>query len=190
MASLDVNLFQFFVQFAEKYYFFNFLYVFCATYLPVFIVLAGVLFIFREKNKKKRFYILIFLLLLILLSRGIFTEVLQFIVSKDRPFVSLGLTPLFEVFGNSFPSGHAAFLFALAFGIWRFRRNSGIWFLVLAFINSITRVIAGVHWPSDILGGIIIAFISFLILDYVFEKSFSKEKFGIVDVGANIAKKS
>jgi membrane-associated phospholipid phosphatase len=58
----------------------------------------------------------------------------------------------------SFPSGHATAISALA-GIWiisltkHYLLRSTI--LVLALLVGISRIMAGVHWPLDVLGGIL-----------------------------------
>ena len=56
---------------------------------------------------------------------------------------------------NSFPSGHALFSAALLVGLYRYYRRS--WLIaaiaVLALLTTLSRVIGGVHYPGDILGG-------------------------------------
>jgi membrane-associated phospholipid phosphatase len=58
----------------------------------------------------------------------------------------------------SFPSGHAAAIFAIA-GIWAMGISRHYLFraslLVLAFLVSLSRVMVGVHWPIDLLGGML-----------------------------------
>jgi undecaprenyl-diphosphatase len=60
----------------------------------------------------------------------------------------------------SFPSGHTASSFA-AFGVvflskWKYK----YWVLVLAMLMAFSRLYLHVHYPSDVLGGIIIGLIS------------------------------
>jgi undecaprenyl-diphosphatase len=56
----------------------------------------------------------------------------------------------------SFPSGHATVMFALAFSLYGFDKNGGKILLVLAILTGIARVLAGVHFWYDILGGVCI----------------------------------
>lgn len=76
---------------------------------------------------------------------------------NPRPFI---LYPSIETlfrFGSfeSFPSGHSAFYAALAVSIFAYHRRAGKWFAVGAFFIGISRIIAGVHFPEDVLFGFI-----------------------------------
>ena len=53
----------------------------------------------------------------------------------------------------SFPSDHAVGAFALAFGIWLYDRVLGRWLLGLAALLAVSRVVAGTHYPGDVLAG-------------------------------------
>lgn len=66
----------------------------------------------------------------------------------------------------SFPSDHATLLFGLSFGLFAFDwKKAGGWFLVFAFVVSLARVAVGVHFPLDILGGIVSAAIGVLVVN-------------------------
>jgi membrane-associated phospholipid phosphatase len=70
--------------------------------------------------------------------------------------VAGGITPLIpHPIDNSFPSGHALFSIALLVGLWKYYRR--YWLIaviaVLALLTTTARVIGGVHYPGDILGG-------------------------------------
>lgn len=84
------------------------------------------------------------------------TLVPNFIWFRERP--DLSLIGLKEVFFHrpsySFPSDHASALFALTFGLYAYGwRKAGNWFLVYSLLILIPRVVIGVHFPLDILGG-------------------------------------
>lgn len=80
--------------------------------------------------------------------------------------VAWGIAPLIpHPIGNSFPSGHALFSVALFMGILYhvpLQRNSLlIMTAVLGIVTALARVLWGVHYPGDIIGGLILwAFIA------------------------------
>jgi undecaprenyl-diphosphatase len=58
---------------------------------------------------------------------------------------------------SSFPSDHAAMFFALASGIWMAHRRLGyLAFCCVMVVVCLPRIILGVHYPSDILGGAVL----------------------------------
>lgn len=72
---------------------------------------------------------------------------------------------LFHRPSYSFPSDHATLLFGLSFGLFVFGwKKAGWWFLAFAIIVSVARVAVGVHFPLDILGGVMSGAIGVLIV--------------------------
>lgn len=79
---------------------------------------------------------------------------------RPRPFeAGLGANLLNHLPENSFPSDHATLMFALAFGMMAAAplRKAGAVLLGLALAVAWARVFLGAHYPSDILGGAILA---------------------------------
>lgn len=135
--------------------------VFLAKYLVYFLVLGTIFFIFSFRGVKTKLFAFLLIALTAILARGILTEVIRFFYDRKRPYEALGFEPLFIDPSPSFPSGHTAFLFALTFAVFYFSRFWGFWFLGFSLLVGLSRAAAGVHWPSDILGGIAVALISF-----------------------------
>lgn len=74
----------------------------------------------------------------------------------------------------SFPSDHATALFALTFGLYFFGyKKAANWFLLYAIIISVARVSLGVHFPLDIIGGLISGLIGAVIVK-IFEAPLDK----------------
>ncbi|MGI9118494.1 MAG: phosphatase PAP2 family protein [Minisyncoccia bacterium] len=101
--------------------------------------------------------------------------VLKDLFVNPRPFI---LYPSIETlfrFGSleSFPSGHSAFYAALAVSIFAYHRRAGIWFALGAVVIGVSRIIAGVHFPLDVLFGFIFG-ASVAILVYVFFRKLAK----------------
>ncbi|MBI2097724.1 MAG: phosphatase PAP2 family protein [Candidatus Vogelbacteria bacterium] len=94
-------------------------------------------------------------------------QVIKLVWPVARPFVKLAdITPLITVSDQgSFPSGHATFFFALGIAAYSVDRRLGRWLIAAAAAVSLARVMSGVHWPSDILGGLVLALVApYLIL--------------------------
>ncbi len=76
---------------------------------------------------------------------------------RDRPFVVHHVNWLIPHAKNaSFPSDHATAAFVIATAIWIWRKRDGWIWLVLAGMISVSRVWTGVHYPSDVIAGMLI----------------------------------
>lgn len=83
---------------------------------------------------------------------------LKNVVSRTRPYeVVEGLTLLVAPATDfSFPSGHSATSFAAAVVFTKlFGWRKGVWFLALALCISLSRLYVGIHYPTDVLFGIV-----------------------------------
>lgn len=85
-------------------------------------------------------------------------EILKNIFQTQRPFIVEHLIPLTATIPHdgAFPSGHTASAVALAVTVWLHNRKIGALFIIIAVTIGVARVLANVHWPIDIAGGIII----------------------------------
>ena len=85
------------------------------------------------------------------------SAILKNIFAVQRPFEAMAsVKPLFMESGASFPSGHATAFAALATAVYFHNPRIGKYFWVMAFFIAISRVIAGVHYPRDIVAGLIL----------------------------------
>jgi undecaprenyl-diphosphatase len=76
---------------------------------------------------------------------------------RARPFIEHDLNLLFyRPTDSSFPSNSAAIAFAISSVIFIRHRSLGVILFVVASIYGLSRVYAGVHYPSDIVGGALI----------------------------------
>ena len=93
---------------------------------------------------------------------ALWVHVLKQVVSMPRPLAVLAPDLFFQsgpaFRAVSFPSGHSAAIFAIA-GIWIMalpgRNVARALLLALAALVSLSRVMVGVHWPGDILWGML-----------------------------------
>ena len=80
------------------------------------------------------------------------------LVMRPRPFVTHSdLTALLDP-GDpwSVPSGHALSSVAAATALWCFHKKTGVLALVLAALIAFSRLYASVHYPTDVLAGMLI----------------------------------
>src|SRR5438309_6774365 len=85
------------------------------------------------------------------------TDLLKAAFNLPRPFQipSLGISARGEIPTNpGFPSGHTTNAFTVATVIWSRYAAWRIPFIVLAICTGVSRVILGLHFPIDVLGGV------------------------------------
>jgi 4-amino-4-deoxy-L-arabinose transferase-like glycosyltransferase/membrane-associated phospholipid phosphatase len=121
---------------------------------------------------KARARICALMVALVLLGDPLVVNTIKHAVHRPRPFVTLSDARVFGVVGqgyvppeqmtadtgsrNSMPSAHAANWFAMTMVMFLFYRRS-LWFMLpLALTVSFSRVYNGVHYPSDVLAGMIL----------------------------------
>ena len=172
MFPLDEKIFNFIHQLVGKSRLLDLSAIFFADYSGYILILIALVLIFSAKKYKDRIYNLAFVSLIVLLSNGIITQTIRFFFFRERPFVQLGFAPLIAKSASeaALPSGHASFFFALAFAIFYLgKRRWSLIFLAVSLLMGISRVYVGVHWPLDIVSGIIVAFISAFIVKSLLE---------------------
>jgi undecaprenyl-diphosphatase len=74
---------------------------------------------------------------------------------RPRPFAALDDVNvlLYRPSVSSFPSEPVATLTALACGVFLFERRVGAIMILLTLLFALTRVMAGAHYPSDVIAG-------------------------------------
>ncbi|MEE3380382.1 MAG: phosphatase PAP2 family protein [Succiniclasticum sp.] len=87
------------------------------------------------------------------------TRILKHLILRPRPYETFyDLIPVVHAGGSSFPSSHTAAAFAIALMLYRFLpRRFGMPALALAALTSFSRLYLGVHYPSDVAAGILLA---------------------------------
>lgn len=98
---------------------------------------------------------------IVLVGTGILNQVLKLIFKRERP----DFNRLIDIGGYSFPSGHTMMAFSLytvlAYIVWRNLKTTGsriaiaIVAIFMIVMIAVSRIYLGVHFPSDIVGGIL-----------------------------------
>lgn len=153
MSLLNQAVFHFIYGLSHRNGFLDFVGIFFAEYLPYLLVLGFIILAYYQKGWRRKVYLFCEGALAVILARGLVTEIIRLFYHEERPFSFYHLTALIGESGWSFPSGHAAWFFALAMTVWYANRKWGVWYFILTLVVGIARVYVGVHWPLDIVGG-------------------------------------
>ncbi len=141
----------------------------------VWLILAIVLIIF-PKTRKAGLCVVLALVVGTIICSGIIKP----IVARTRPYdisgAQLIVTPPHDY---SFPSGHTLSSFAAAASVFIFNKAVGIPALIYAALMGFSRLYLYVHFPTDVLCGmiigIIVAIMSALIISKLLKTSFMQK---------------
>ena len=187
MIEVDLIFFQKINQFAGKWPLLDNLAIFFAEYLGYILILILLFFLTTRviakggneatasltKDSKKYWPIIAQAILAAVLARFGITELIRFFWERPRPFIENNVNLLLSHSATgSFPSGHAAFFFALSAVVYFYNKKTGFFFFLASFLISISRVFCGVHWPSDIIAGAAIGIFSGWIIRLFSQKFF------------------
>ncbi len=86
-------------------------------------------------------------------------QVISHLWDRARPYeVHPSIVPLLpRSIDASFPSDHATAALSIAFGVYFVSRRAGWLLLVFAAVVSASRVMAGMHYPTDVLGSLVVS---------------------------------
>jgi undecaprenyl-diphosphatase len=108
------------------------------------------------------------------------TQLIKRVYESPRPFYDDGLSEIFPLFVHggvdSFPSGHATLYMAVAVSVFFYNKKIGYLFLIATLLITVSRVIAGVHWPSDILAGYVVGFLTVFVYRHVVNRQGKKRR--------------
>ena|SRR3989344_2177078 len=124
-------------------------------------IITTILFILYKKySNLKKLWITLFSIVII-------TYVLKFVIHRARPLVET----LIQTSGYSFPSGHATAVFSvLPLLDKEFPRLKYVW-IIFAFLVLFSRVYLGVHYPSDVIAGAILGYLTGNLIIYIQDRN-------------------
>lgn len=174
LQALNQSAFLFLNSFADNMLIRNIAIVFSDApifFLPIFLV-SWWLFYTRKNNiHKKESLLYIFYSTIVAV---IFNMIIQAIIFVERPETFLWAKTHFalsHIPDASFPSDHATVWWAFLVGLYLFWfRKIAFYFMPFFLLMALSRVVAGVHWPLDMVGWIIVGTFAALSIFY-FRKS-------------------
>jgi membrane-associated phospholipid phosphatase len=126
--------------------------------LAVIVLLVGLWLrgVYSKNDDYKRKALVLFYL--IALGYVLYWFVSLFIIQRIRPELATAIVPLIDhIPDNSFPSGHAIFAGTALVGIYLI--GSRFLLVLFSFLFAgmlLARIFAGIHYPGDILAGLIL----------------------------------
>jgi len=116
-------------------------------------IIIGLVMCFIPKYRKSGITMLLALLLMLIIGN----LTIKPIVARVRPYEFMDHVKLLieKPSDFSFPSGHTFSSFAAAYSVFLYRRKMGGIFLGIAFLIAFSRLYLCVHFPSDVLCGVI-----------------------------------
>ena len=168
LFQLDYGVFQFINHLAISDRFLNPLMVFLAE-KGEYLFFAGILFYWfyhRLENRKMVAYALLGACVALAIN-----VLIGDFFYRDRPFVSHHVNWLISHAKNaSFPSDHATAAFVIATTIWIWIKRDGWLWLTLAAAISLSRIWTGVHYPLDVIAGMVIGTGTAFAIRYVLRR--------------------
>lgn len=147
-----------------------------STWIPLFLFIIFLLF-FRNSRKEGAWKLLSFFSMMVILTIVIFTT--KYTVARLRPSNDETLNTLIRILQNpgdySFFSGHAASSFAITTLAILFLKKKYGWIyfmLIWPLLFSISRIYVGVHYPLDLLVGMLVG----VLFAYIFYRMHQKFK--------------
>lgn len=110
-------------------------------------------------NFKKYGYTELFKYIFIPFIAFLTARIIRNTIKAKRPFEKMEIKSLiYHKGGNSFPSNHSTSAMVLAMALGHIFPLFIFGFIILAIITGVLRIMAGVHYPIDILAGLMIGF--------------------------------
>ena len=120
----------------------------------IWVPLVFWLYVFRKDSSE---WTSSLILAVAMVSAMALTDILKAAFNLPRPsqVPSLGIMPRGEIPTNpGFPSGHTTNAFTVATVIWSRYPAWRVPFVLLAIATGVSMIILGLHFPSDVIGGI------------------------------------
>ncbi len=109
--------------------------------------------------------------------------IIKNVVHRPRPWTVADFDLLIKKPSEySFPSGHTVNSFAVAVVIYKFYKKPGIAAIIYSFILGLSRIYLCVHYPTDVLAGMIIGTIDAIIVYTICKRIQDKKEMSVQEV--------
>ncbi|MFA5997737.1 MAG: phosphatase PAP2 family protein [Candidatus Paceibacterota bacterium] len=175
---MNVEVFNYLYGFAHTSSALDFAIAYIAEWYGIVILVALFLYLFEHRDNPKKGVRDLFVVGATAVSAWFIATFFKDVFHTLRPFDALTtVIPLVSEHGYAFPSGHATFYMSLATSLWYYHKNLSIFFGFSAILIGLARIAAGIHWPVDILGGLILGYVIgstlYKLIDSLFGKAMS-----------------
>lgn len=139
----------------------------------IFWIAVAVLLLCIKKYRKRGWQITVAMILTFIVGNLI----LKNLVHRDRPcWIEPDVVLLVKSPSDySFPSGHSMNSFTAAVSLFLCDKKLGILAIILASIIAFSRLYNFVHFPTDVMAGIVIGILSAMFVNWVFKYKGWKE---------------
>jgi undecaprenyl-diphosphatase len=179
---LDHSLFFWVNDWVGRFMVLDFFAIFCADFLIFFVILLTILLYFLKRRHRlvPVFSQVIIGVILVYFVSIFLGYILGFFYLRQRPFLAhpniIYLTNfLASAHKFSFPSDHTAVSLVIALFIFKDWSQWGRILIISSILIGLSRIFVGVHYPLDIVGGILNAFLSFYVVSLIFKKKRSSD---------------